>query len=172
MDEDAGVSDQWKAKIKRVAGTVGILNVLQELLPVQRLNFVVDGKVTFYFGGKGMWRTTDTKSFFMRLIGSLYNASGLTEAGDALLKPTARLGDNLFDLIKNSDQPWSLKATQARFPKRFQDRLPFAGPFLHPNEIICPIGRVDLRRSALVELRAEHFHYNEWNVSVSFSFGY
>ena len=171
-DEDNSVSDQWKAKISRIAGKVEILAVLKELLPVQRLSFVVDGDETFYFGENGTWRTTKTKPFFMRLIGSLYNASGLTEHGDAFLKPTASLGNNLFSIITDPNQPWSLNETRGRFRNRFADRVPFAGPFLHPYEIICPIGRVNLMRRALVEVRAEHFHSSDWNVSVSFSFGY
>ena len=99
---------QWEEDLAKLEEGERILDLLKLMLPVERLNFVVDGDTTYYFGPSRRWYRTKTSVFFQRFFDALSDTvKGKTQE--------FKLTPNLRNWIKDASQVWSYR--------QFKDRL-------------------------------------------------
>ena len=115
---------QWEEDLAKLEEGERILDLLKLMLPVERLNFVVDGDTTYYFGPSRRWYRTKTSVFFQRFFDALSDTvKGKTQE--------FKLTPNLRNWIKDASQVWSYRQFKDRFPKRFGESTTFSAPFPH-----------------------------------------
>lgn len=153
---------QWETELAEIEKEHHILDLLKQMLPTDRLNFVVDGDVTYYLGPRRMWYAAQTQLFFQRLF------EAISEAVNA---ESQRTMAHLKKLITDSSQVWSYQQFRERFPERFGEAATFSGPFPHSMKLLTPQGLISFRDGdSSSSVHALHFILNDWEIQVSPSF--
>lgn len=150
----------WQDLVTAIEKEDQILDALKQMLPVERLNFLVDGAITYHYGPKNVWYETDTSTFFQRLCDAIYDAVGVKS-------PKPKLTSTLQKLITDSSQPWSYKQFKNLFPKRFGEAVTASGPFPHPMHLLTPSGLISLRDGSTSSAHAHQFIFDDWDIHVS-----